>query len=169
MNYYLHSSFLFLNILTNYKVDEYGVYKLQDAASMDQHIFAVKAEIFSRGPVTAGVAGHYLKNYTGGIIFDDYTLRDAHPTHEVSIIGWDIDLETGIEYWIIRNSWGEFWGEMSFFRLELGKNLLGIEEEISWATILDFSIKNVPCYEDAQNCNMAALKFIAGVGKMASI
>lgn len=69
---------------------------------MSDHIFAVKSEIALRGPVTAGIAGHHLKNYTGGIIFDDESLRDLHPTHEVSIIGWDVD-ESGVEYWIVRN------------------------------------------------------------------
>ena len=147
-------------------VDEYGVYKLHDAHSMDEHIFAVKAEIATRGPVTAGIAGHHLKNYTGGIIYDNISLRDIQPTHEVSIIGWDVDEESGVEYWILRNSWGEYWGEMSFFRLQLGTNMLGVEQEISWATIRDFSIKNVPCYEDGRNCNMAALNFIPGIGQI---
>lgn len=132
---------------------------------MSDHIFAVKSEISTRGPVTAGIAGHHLKNYTGGIIFDDESLRDLHPTHEVSIIGWGKDSKTGVEYWIIRNSWGEYWGEMSFFRLALGTNMLGIEHEISWVTVKDFSLTNVPCHEDGRNCNLAALNFIPGIGQ----
>jgi cathepsin X len=148
------------------RIDEYGVYKLEEANNMDDHIFMVKAEIATRGPVTAGIAGHHLKNYTGGILYDDELLRNIQPTHEVSIVGWDVDDETGVEYWIIRNSWGEYWGEMSFFRLQLGTNMLGVEKEISWATIYDFSIENVPCYEDGRNCNMAALSFVPGVGQM---
>jgi hypothetical protein len=28
------------------------------------------------------------------------------------------------------------------------------------------SIENVPCYQDAQNCNLAAINFIPGVGEM---
>lgn len=132
---------------------------------MEEHILAVKAELVTRGPVTAAVAGHHLRNYTGGIIYDDESLRDIHTTHEVSIIGWDVEYKTGVEYWIIRNSWGEFWGEMSFFRLELGKNLLGIEEEISWATIGFFTKKNEPCYENGTNCNLASMNFIPGISK----
>jgi cathepsin X len=148
------------------RIDEYGIYKLDEANDMDDHIFMVKAEISSRGPVTAGIAAHHLKNYTGGILYDDESLRDIEPTHEVSIIGWEVDDETGVEYWIIRNSWGEYWGEMSFFRLQLGTNMLGVEKEISWVTIKDFSIENVPCYQDARNCNLAAMNFIPGVGEM---
>ena len=149
-------------------VDEYGVYKLKDAESMDEHVFHIKSEVLMRGPVTAGIAGHHLRNYTGGIIYDDESLRDLQTTHEVSIVGWEIDNETGVEYWILRNSWGEYWGEMSFFRLELGTNLLGVEEEISWATIKYFTVENEPCFENGRNCNMAALNFIPDIGRMYS-
>ena len=37
-------------------------------------------------------------------------------------------------------------------RLEMGKNLLGIEGEIAWATPGDFTVMNYPCYENGENC-----------------
>lgn len=42
---------------------------------------------------------------------------------------------------------------MGFFRIEMGKNSLGIESEIAWATPQSFTIKNFPCDEDGKNCN----------------
>ena len=45
-------------------------------------------------------------------------------------------------------------GEMGFFRVELGKNLLGIEGHISWATPGTFSTRNVPCAKDGSNCGV---------------
>jgi cathepsin X len=41
---------------------------------------------------------------------------------------------------------------MGYMRLEMGKNLLGIEGEIAWATPGSFTVNNFPCYEDGGNC-----------------
>lgn len=49
-------------------------------------------------------------------------------------------------------SWGDYWGEMGFFRIILGKNALGIETQTAWATPLAYSVENFPCVEDASNC-----------------
>jgi len=112
---------------------------------------AIKAEIFTRGPVAATVNAEPIVGYGGGI-FDD----DSHSTstnHIVSIIGWGMDDESEKQYWIVRNSWGEYWGEMGYFRIAMGKNLLGIESAIAWATPGAFTIDNFPCSEDGKNCH----------------
>jgi hypothetical protein len=71
----------------------------------------------------------------------------------VSIVGWGTDPDTDEQYWIVRNSWGQFWGEMGFFRIVMGKNALGIESEIAWATLGSFTVTNFPCNEDGSNCS----------------
>ena len=84
--------------------------------------------------MTAGISGTHLHNYTGGIIRDEKSLRDLPTTHEVSIVGWgtsdgddpDAAADHSISYWIVRNSHGEYWGELSFFRIEMGKSMICI-------------------------------------------
>jgi hypothetical protein len=88
--------------------------------------------------------------YKGGVFSDESYSQDTN--HIVSIVGWETDPNTKETSWIIRNSWGEYWGEMGFMRLLAGKNLLGIEEEVAWATPGSFTVHNFPCSEDGKNC-----------------
>mmetsp|Transcript_38711 Transcript_38711/g.81407 ORF Transcript_38711/g.81407 Transcript_38711/m.81407 type:complete len:117 (+) Transcript_38711:1-351(+) len=84
----------------------------------------------------------------GGIIDDDNASQSAN--HVVSIVGWGV--EDGKEFWIVRNSWGTYWGEEGFFRVATGKNMIGLESGVAWATPGSYTTKNVPCSEDGKTC-----------------
>jgi cathepsin X len=91
-----------VDIFPNATVAEYGQIRNQD-------VDTIRAEIFARGPVVATVAGKPLGDYQGGIFNDVHASRAR--THAVSIVGWGKDKDTGEKFWIVRNSWGEYWGE----------------------------------------------------------
>ncbi|GKY97623.1 hypothetical protein MPSEU_000720700 [Mayamaea pseudoterrestris] len=112
----------------NATVSEYGVY--QDS----NDLFSILAEIYVRGPVKASVDAHPLVNYTGGVMWDAPEYRSTTHNHGVSIVGWGYDEDEEKSFWIVRNSWGQYWGELGFFRVEMGHNLLMIESNIAWAT-----------------------------------
>jgi len=114
------------------------------------NVAALKAEIFARGPVACGVNAEPILEYTGGVFTDKGADRGIN--HIVSMIGWGVDPVSNVEYWIVRNSWGEFWGEMGYVRIATGNDILGIEGMCSWATPNTWTEHNYPCYEDGSNC-----------------
>eukprot|EP01132_Coremiostelium_polycephalum_P001946 gene1946-2382_t len=106
---------------TTYFVEEHGLVNGTDA---------MMAEIYQRGPIACGITvDDNFVAYSGGI----YTgpADSGEINHEISVVGWGS--ENGIDYWIARNSWGTYWGEMGWFRLQRGINLLNIESDCDWA------------------------------------
>jgi len=128
----------------NVTIAEYGTY------SFDVH--AIKAEIYARGPVSAQLNAEPLVDYHGGVL-EDCSLWHMLPNHIISLVGWGTDADTGTEYWIVRNSWGEYWGERGFARVKLGHNCIGIESEVVWATPDTWTTKNKHCDEDGSKCD----------------
>lgn len=94
---------------------EYGVDEMGRVSGEE----AMMAEIAARGPIACGVAvTQELLDYKGGIFEDKTGASDID--HDISVVGYGE--ENGTKYWVVRNSWGEFWGENGFFRVVRGSN-----------------------------------------------
>mmetsp|Transcript_14870 Transcript_14870/g.30651 ORF Transcript_14870/g.30651 Transcript_14870/m.30651 type:complete len:308 (-) Transcript_14870:599-1522(-) len=91
----------------NASIAEYGTYSYFSdgfSAAADK----IKAEIYARGPVATGVNAEPIVDYEGGVVYDT-KFWHMMVNHIVSIVGWDVDPETNQQYWIVRNSWGQYW------------------------------------------------------------
>jgi len=135
------------------EIDYYPNATIKEYGTINFHSHQIMAEIYARGPVAAQLNAEPLIGYHGGIL-KDCKLWHMLPNHIISIVGWGTDQTDNTKYWIIRNSWGEYWGEMGFARVKMGHNCIGIESEIVWATPDTWSEGNFPCDEDGKNCDI---------------
>lgn len=55
--------------------------------------------------------------YKGGVLTDDSCGRRAELDHGVLNVGYGTDPETQEPYWVVKNSWGENWGENGYIRM----------------------------------------------------
>ena len=88
------------------------------------------------GPVAASVAASSWHDYESGVFVMEggYTSENLDINHAVVIVGYGTDEATGLDYWLVRNSWSPTWGEQGYIRLlredpaETSEDICGIDE-----------------------------------------
>lgn len=77
---------------------------------------ALQHAVATTGPVSVAIfVDTYFMLYSSGVFFHadcNYT-----PNHAVLVVGYGTDKKTGMDYWIVKNSWGDNWGEEGYIRM----------------------------------------------------
>ncbi len=89
--------------------------------SITNNVDQIKAEIMANGPVCTSVdANTAWDDYAGGII----DVSGSGTNHLVLIVGWDDRMGDG-GVWIVKNSWGNDWGNSGYCYVEYGSCNIG--------------------------------------------
>jgi cathepsin C len=105
---------------------------------------AMMEEIMENGPVmVAFEAPVSLFYYHGGIFTGPDPAKEEkntatqweHTNHAVVAVGWGVDYDkpdpknngAPMKYWIIKNTWGDDWGENGYFKIRRSTDECGIE------------------------------------------
>ncbi|XP_015795817.1 cathepsin B-like [Tetranychus urticae] len=87
----------------------------------------IMKEIMTNGPVTTGFTVYAdFPSYKSGVY--QKTTDDVLGGHAVKIIGWGT--ENGVDYWLVANSWNEYWGDKGFFKIRRGNDECGFEDNV---------------------------------------
>lgn len=78
---------------------------------------ALEAALASIGPVAVSVDASGWGNYEGGIFSGCNYAANISMDHAVQAVGYGHDFTSGLDYWIVRNSWSPDWGENGFIKL----------------------------------------------------
>ncbi|XP_017783728.1 PREDICTED: cathepsin O-like [Nicrophorus vespilloides] len=89
----------------------------------------ILATLAKHGPVTTSINALSWQNYLGGIVQYHCNSQQKFLNHAVQIVGYD--LESEIPHYIVRNSWGEDFGDKGYVYIAIGNNICGIANEVS--------------------------------------
>ncbi|MBU3940596.1 MAG: VCBS repeat-containing protein [Nanoarchaeota archaeon] len=102
------------NKCSNWQDDSWGITSWQEIPFVRDEI---KNALITKGPLITGMEVYDdFFSYEGGIYshVSDWLVG----YHAVTIVGYGQN--DGLGYWIVKNSWGEDWGEDGYFRILIG-------------------------------------------------
>ncbi|KAI4375688.1 hypothetical protein MLD38_013529 [Melastoma candidum] len=94
----------------------------------------ISANLVKNGPLAIAINAVYMQTYIGGVSCPYICSRRLD--HGVLLVGYGSAGYSPIRlkekpYWIIKNSWGETWGENGYYKICRGRNICGVDSMVS--------------------------------------
>ena len=85
---------------------------------------ALMSALGSVGPVSAAVCiDKNFQFYSGGV-YRGPVCTDENMNHAVLVVGYGNDPGSGATFWLVKNSWGVYFGEQGYIRMARGSGLV---------------------------------------------
>jgi cathepsin F len=114
----------------------------------------IAAALMQYGTLSIGINAQYMQLYTGGI--SNPLWCPALLDHGVAIVGFGEDkndskfkfpwTKATTQYWVIKNSWGESWGEKGYYRIVRGKGKCGMNQMVSTSIVAKAAAQDQQLY-----------------------
>nr|CAA78365.1 tobacco pre-pro-cysteine proteinase [Nicotiana tabacum] len=97
----------------------------------------IAANLVKHGPLAVGINAAWMQTYVGGVSCPLICFK--RQDHGVLLVGYGSHGFAPIRlkekaYWIIKNSWGENWGEHGYYKICRGHNICGVDAMVSTVT-----------------------------------
>ncbi|KAG6777888.1 hypothetical protein POTOM_017729 [Populus tomentosa] len=94
----------------------------------------IAANLVKNGPLAVAINAVFMQTYIGGVSCPYICSRRLD--HGVLLVGYGSAGYSPVRmkdkpYWIIKNSWGEKWGENGFYKICRGRNVCGVDSMVS--------------------------------------
>jgi len=117
------------DIVASMKGWTYAIPPCYDACK-SQDESALKTAVATYGPSSICVNAAPWQFYAKGVMKASCPGAYNQLDHCVQLIGYGT--MSGINYWIVKNSWAADWGEQGYIYLQIGKNLCGVADEATF-------------------------------------
>lgn len=149
-----------MSLIDNIKDCDFEFYYFFDDSLVNSNDF-LKRILFSKGPVSVSINVYNFEedlssyNPGRGIVGTKAKLGNPHdmsanlPNHQVLLVGYGTSENQ--EYWIIKNSWGQSWGNQGFFAVYMTEKPSDVFGEILFCEndfILQTNLKNMENYDN---------------------